>query len=214
MIAYETRKKLQDIIRGSLLQGQRDHCTTIRNLLIESFGTSSTVKSEFQSRAILKEKQAQFLRSYAEKNGLWLPSLPEGSQYLTRGGEAQIYLASDALDVIKINDAIYYATWEEYFNSVTIHNLLFPNTAYSVMGFTEISNGLHIVVQQPFVEGKQAELEHIEEFLTFNGFANIKRQDYYNKEFGLLLEDMHDENVIAKGDLLFFIDTVFYMMMQ
>ena len=82
------------------------------------------------------------------------------------------------------------------------------------MGFTEISNGLHIVVQQPFVEGKQAELEHIEEFLTFNGFANIKRQDYYNKEFGLLLEDMHDENVIAKGDLLFFIDTVFYVMMQ
>lgn len=196
MIAHETRKKLQDIIRGALLQGQRDHCTTIRNLLIESFGTSSTVKSEFQSRAILKEKQAQFLRSYAEKNALWLPSLPEGSQYLTRGGEAQIYLASDA------------------FNSVTIHNLLFPNTAYSVMGFTEISNGLHIVVQQPFVEGKQAELEHIEEFLTFNGFANIKRQDYYNKEFGLLLEDMHDENVIAKGDLLFFIDTVFYVMMQ
>lgn len=214
MIAHETRKKLQDIIRGALLQGQRDHCTTIRNLLIESFGTSSTVKSEFQSRAILKEKQAQFLRSYAEKNGLWLSSLPEGSQYLTRGGEAQIYLASDALDVIKINDAIYYATWEEYFNSVIIHNLLFPNTAYSVMGFTEISNGLHIVVQQPFVEGKQAALEHIEEFLTFNGFANIKRQDYYNKEFGLLLEDMHDENVIAKGDLLFFIDTVFYIMMQ
>lgn len=214
MIAYEIRKKLQDIIRGALLQGQGDHCPTIRNLLIESFGTSSTVKSEFQSRAILKEKQAQFLRSHAKKNGLWLPSLPEGSQYLTRGGEAQIYLAPDALNILKANDAIYYATWEEYFNSITIHNLLFPNTAYSVLGFTEISNSLHIVVQQPFVEGKQAELEHIEEFLIYNGFTNIKRQDYYNKEFGLLLEDMHDENVIARGDLLFFIDTVFYVMSQ
>ncbi len=39
-----------------------------------------------------------------------------------------------------------------------------------------------------------------------------KRQDYYNQEFGLVLEDMHDENVIAKGDVLFFIDTVFYVM--
>jgi len=44
------------------------------------------------------------------------------------------------------------------------------------------------------------------------GFENTRRQDYYNKEFGLELEDMHDENVIVKDDLLFFIDTVFYIM--
>lgn len=31
-------------------------------------------------------------------------------------------------------------------------------------------------------------------------------------EFGLILEDMHDENVIARNDALFFIDTVFYIM--
>jgi hypothetical protein len=65
---------------------------------------------------------------------------------------------------------------------------------------------------QPFIEGEQADLENIKELLTFNGFKNTRRQDYYNKEFGLELEDMHDENVIAKDDLLFFIDTVFYIM--
>jgi hypothetical protein len=65
---------------------------------------------------------------------------------------------------------------------------------------------------QPFIEGEQADLENIKELLTFNGFKNTRRQDYYNKELGLELEDMHDENVIAKDDLLFFIDTVFYIM--
>lgn len=31
------------------------------------------------------------------------------------------------------------------------------------------------------------------------------RQDYYNGELGLVLEDMHDENVIAKGyDVIFY----------
>ena len=39
-----------------------------------------------------------------------------------------------------------------------------------------------------------------------------KRQDYYNSEFGLVLEDMHDENVISKDAILFFVDTVFYIM--
>ena len=68
------------------------------------------------------------------------------------------------------------------------------------------------VLNQPFIEGNQADLKDINELLTFNGFINTKRQDYYNKEFGLILEDMHDENVIAREDILFFIDTVFYIM--
>jgi len=78
--------------------------------------------------------------------------LPPGTEYLTRGGESEVYLAADKLNVIKVNDAIYYATWTEYFNSLVLHNLLFP------------------------------------------------------------LEDMHDENVISRQGLLFFIDTVFYIM--
>jgi hypothetical protein len=68
------------------------------------------------------------------------------------------------------------------------------------------------VLEQPFVQGTQADLNNIKEFLTFNGFEHVRRQDYFNQEFGLLLEDMHDENVIAKDDVLFFIDTVFYIM--
>jgi len=55
-------------------------------------------------------------------------------------------------------------------------------------------------------------LDDIRELLNFNGFENVRRQDYYNKEFGIVLEDMHDENVIAKDNILFFIDTVFYIM--
>jgi hypothetical protein len=46
--------------------------------------------------------------------------------------------------------------------------------------------------------------------LGYNGFENTRRQDYFNQDIGLILEDMHDENVILKDDTLFFIDTVFY----
>lgn len=107
------------------------------------------------------------------------------------------------------------ATWVEYFNSIVIHNLLFPHTTYSLLGFIENRNkNFCIVLNQPFIEGQQAELESIKDVLTFNGFVNKKRQDYYNEKLGLLLEDMHDENVIAKDDVLFFIDTVFYIIQK
>jgi hypothetical protein len=212
MISDEIRQKLQNIVRGACLKGTEDRCSTVRNILIEGFGANTTVKGEFESRSIVKEKQVEFLKTYASNSGLWLQSFPVGSEYLTRGGESRIYLAADKLSVIKINDAIYYATWTEYFNSLILHNLLFPNTAYSLLGFIESDGILNAALHQPFIEGGQAGLSDIKELLSFNGFKNTRRQDYYNKEFGLVLEDMHDENVISKEGLLFFIDTVFYIM--
>ena len=212
MISDEIREKLQNIVRGTCLEGPTDRCSTVRNHLIEGFGTSPTVKGEFESRSIIKEKQIEFLKTYAKESGLWLESLAPQSEYLTKGGESKIYLAADGLNVIKVNDAVYYATWAEYFNSLVLHNLLFPNTTYSLLGFIENDGKLNAALSQPFIEGEQAKLENIKDLLSFNGFENTKRQDYYNKEFGLVLEDMHDENVIARQDVLFFIDTVFYIM--
>ena len=106
---------------------------------------------------------------------------------------------------------MYYATWLEYFNSLVLHNLIFKDTAYTFIGFIELENVLHAVIRQPYIIADgQAALEDIQSFLEYNGFENTRRQDYFNKEFGLILEDMHDENVIVKSEKLFFIDTVFY----
>ena len=78
MISHEIRQKFQNIIRGDVLEGHEDHCTAVRNLLSQSFGSNPTVKREFESRSIVKEEQARFLKSHAENNSLWMPSLTEG----------------------------------------------------------------------------------------------------------------------------------------
>ena len=44
-----------------------------------------------------------------------------------------------------------------------------------------------------------------------NGFLNSKNQDYYNLDLGIILEDLHDENVLTQDGVLYFIDTVFYI---
>jgi hypothetical protein len=33
----------------------------------------------------------------------------------------------------------------------------------------------------------------------------------YNEELNLILEDLHDENVLTQDGMLYFIDTVFYI---
>ena len=212
MFNDEIRAKLENIIRGIGIEEQGDTCTAIRNHLCSSFRTSTAVKKDFESKSIVKEEQTEFLKHLANHDKLWLQELPDRDKYLAEGGEAKVYLHSDNKSVIKVNDGIYYATWLEYFNSLVIHNLLFPDTAYTLLGFITEGTYLKVVLQQPFISSDgTAELTAIKALLSFNGFENTRRQDYYNKELGLILEDMHDENVILKHNSLFFIDTVFYL---
>jgi hypothetical protein len=72
------------------------------------------------------------------------------------------------------------------------------------------------MLRQPFVSSDdRVDLSDVQELLAYNGFENRLRNgnptnNYYNKELGLILEDIHDENVIVNSNTLFFIDTVFY----
>lgn len=216
----DTRSKLKNIIDGVIIEGATDNCTATRNILCSSFSTSTTVKRDFESKSISKKEQVEFLRKYASGNALLIEEAPSESQFLARGGEAKVYFEAETKSVIKINDGIYYATWLEFFNSIVIHNLLFPNTAYSFLGFIEIEDDFFAVLKQPFVTADDVvDLSDVKKLLAYNGFENTLRKglptnNYYNKELGLILEDVHDENVIVKSNTLFFIDTVFYTAFQ
>ena len=101
MLPDDTRSKIKDIAAGTIIEGSQDNCTTIRNLLCASFATSTTVKKDFESKAIIKEKQAQLLESYSNEKNLWVEDIPAEDRYLTRGGEARVYLDRDNKNVIK-----------------------------------------------------------------------------------------------------------------
>jgi hypothetical protein len=71
---------------------------------------------------------------------------------------------------------------------------------------------LYAVVEQPFVKANEkTDLNIVKKFLENNGFRNTKNHDYFNEELGLILEDLHDENVLTQNGILYFIDTVFFV---
>jgi Serine/Threonine/Tyrosine Kinase found in polyvalent proteins len=49
-------------------------------------------------------------------------------------------------------------------------------------------------------------------FLEKNGFQHKKNNDYFNSELGIILEDLHDENVLTNQDVFFIIDSAIYLM--
>jgi len=211
MLPDDTRSKIENITAGIILEGESNHCTATRNFLCGRYPTSKTVKKEFESQAIIKKEQTKDLEDFCTKHDLWIKELPSKDSFLTRGGEARIYLYKDNRHVIKLNDSVYYATWLEFLNSILLHNLVFPNTSYELIGFAKENGILLAVLKQPFViSDTTVSLQDIQAFLEYNGFEHTRRQDYMHKQLGLILEDMHDENVLVNSETLFFIDTVFY----
>jgi hypothetical protein len=71
---------------------------------------------------------------------------------------------------------------------------------------------LYAVVKQEFIVSTEiTDLNIVKQFLAYNNFTNSRNNDYLNKDLGVIFEDLHDENVISKNGILYFIDTIFYL---
>jgi len=68
------------------------------------------------------------------------------------------------------------------------------------------------VVEQAFIQAtEKTDLTNVCQFMQANGFERVRTNDYYSSEFGILIEDLHDENVLTCNGILYFIDTVIYI---
>ena len=179
---------------------------TIASYLKNGETTSRTIESEKH----LKNKEAERLENYISQNNLWIKNI-DLSQYVSEGAEQKVYLKNSE-SVLKLNDSIYYTSWKDYFYNLLLHNYFFPDTAYELIGFTKDNQILYAVVQQAYVAiTETTDLNQVKTFLTQNGFENNRNNDYINSELGIILEDLHDENVLTRNEILYFIDTVFYL---
>ena len=206
-----SKQQLQNIISGACITESKSTLHATRNILCSSFATNTKIAKNFEHQQRIKEEQKLALISFATKNKLIREEFIDSELYLTEGGEAKVFLSVDGTHVIKINDGVYYNTWLDFLNSLCIHNLLFPETSYELIGFS-LKDELFAIVKQNFILSNEVvDLNEVEMILNTNGFLKIKKLDYYNQEIGIRLEDIHDENVIKQNGVYFFIDTVFYL---
>ena len=198
--------ELQRIISGESQVKYGAIIQTISHYLSRSQSASGLVK-EFK---LFKKQETEVLEQFVTENNLWVLDI-NPANYVSEGAEQKVYL-KDGKNVIKLNDAIYYNSWIDYFNNLLLNNYFFPDTAYHLLGFYKDKEITYAVVEQPFVKAtEKTDLELVKKFMLANGFLNTKNNDYYNPNLGIILEDLHDENVLTENGILQFIDTVFYI---
>lgn len=199
------KNELHNVLSGKSQIRYGTTIQTIASYLNDGEKTSKTIEVEKH----FKRQEKKRLEDYISKKKLWIEV--DLSQYVSEGAEQKVYL-KDAENVLKLNDAIYYNSWKDYLYNLLLHNYFFPDTAYDLIGFTKDNDVLYAVVQQSYVSiTANTDLNQVKAFLILNGFENNRNNDYYNPELGIILEDLHDENVLTRNDVLYFIDTVFYI---
>ena len=200
------KDEIQYILSG---KSQVKHCHLIQtacSYLKRSQGAGSVAQEYKQN----KQQERESLIEFANQENLWLANI-NVENYVSQGAEQKVYL-KDGSSVLKLNDAIYYASWIDYLHNLLLNNLFFPDTDYQLLGFFKELDLIYAVVEQPFIKAtEKTDLSIVKLFLENNGFRNTKNHDYYNADLGLILEDLHDENVLTQNGMLYFIDTVFYI---
>ena len=177
----------------------------ITNYLAKGSSTSEEIKDS----KLVKKQEAEKIEVFISENDLW--KKVDFDKYVSEGAEQKVYLL-DSIHVLKLNDSIYYPRWRDYFRNLLMHNYFFPDTAYDLIGFTKQDDILYAIVEQAYVTFTDpTDLEQVKTFLLHNGFKNTRNNDYLNEDLGIILEDLHDENVLTSNGILYFIDTVFYL---
>ena len=141
----DLKHELRHIISGKSQVSYGAIIQTIASYLDNGSQSSDEIESSKQ----IREQETKKLVSFVTEQNLWVKDI-DFSQYVSEGAEQKVYL-KDSDHVLKLNDAIYYSYWTDYFYNLLLHNFFFPDTAYELIGFTKESGKLYAVVKQSFV---------------------------------------------------------------
>ncbi|GAB3923301.1 hypothetical protein [Larkinella terrae] len=164
---------------------------------------------------LIRPIETETLRIWAIKDGYLLDEgeftrkWKDGGEI--EGGEHQVY-AEKGL-VYKRNNLLYHTSWLEYFHRLVLHNWLFRETAVRFEGLMEVNTELQPVISQKAITAVRGATRLEVEFeMNKRGFKRVKQDNYIHLNLQILVEDLHDENVLvdSDGDLLIF-DPVIYL---
>jgi len=201
-----TKYELQNILSGKSGTSHDAFIQTIANYIRRSKRASPMAEEKHKN----KEEETKRLIQFATNYNLFIDKIDE-SKFISSGAEQKVYIEENHF-VTKLNDSIYYASWEDYLHNLLLHNYFFADTSYQFIGFFKTDTTLYAVVKQVFVKADMlTDLNKVQQFLTNSGFINTRNHDYYHPKLGIIIEDLHDENVLTKKGILYFIDTVFFI---
>lgn len=156
-----------------------------------------------------KRGQTEELIAFANSNNLWI-SLPKlNVEFLSKGGENEVYTGDRDDIVVKLNNFEYAGDdLENFFIRIAAHNKFFSNVPYQMIGFSynSLQEFCAVLIQPYILAEREAKEDEIATYMQALGFEMDYIDEYHNEVYEVF--DAVPNNVLygIDGDL-YFIDT-------
>jgi hypothetical protein len=143
------------------------------------------------------------IEALGQSLGLWIPfeNLSSLGSPFVGGNENTNYLDENGT-IYKVNNLMNSGTIVDLFNRIDLHNAIFPNTRYELVGVSGFGNGSSIypVYKQYFVRDAEfATPEEIDSYMRSLGFEKTSKEaEYSNGEY--VVSDLRPRNVLKDSD--------------
>ena len=185
---------------GGLLAAASDFARSVLESIQALAGTTSC-----------KGVQIARLKKWAINHVCWIDK-DTLCTYSDRGSENEVYTSLDSRFVYKLNDFRYSDdNLSPFFERISVHNELFPDCEYILIGFAENRDGkVCAALRQPFILAqREATQQEINEELEHLGFQKEQEGYFTNGEYDIF--DAVPNNVLMGDDgHLYFIDTIIF----
>lgn len=156
-----------------------------------------------------KRGQTKELIDFAKSNNLWISLSELNVEFLSKGGENEVYTGNKDNIVIKLNNFEYAGDdLENFLIRINAHNKLFGNVPYQMIGFAYNSQQefCAVLIQPYILAEREATEDEIATYMKALGFEMDYYDEYHNSEYEVF--DVVPNNVLygIDGDL-YFIDT-------
>ena len=158
--------------------------------------------------------EAQQLNLWAVATGRLLDAAAFEERWIAGGQlagvEHDVYYEPSSGRWFKANVLSMHANYLEFFQRLELHNALFPEAPVTLEGFLQRGGILQPLISQPDVAAvRGARPDEVAVRMALMGFEPLNETDYYNRDLGVRVEDLHDENaLITPSGLLAFIDPI------
>lgn len=143
------------------------------------------------------------IEALGQSLGLWIPfeNLSSLGSPFVGGNENTNYLDENGT-IYKVNNLMNSGTIVDLFNRIDLHNAIFPNTRYELVGVSGFGNGSSIypIYKQYFVRDAEfATPEEIDSYMRSLGFEKTSKEaEYSNGEY--VVSDLRPRNVLKDSD--------------
>lgn len=160
------------------------------------------------------EKRITF--DYAKEKGLWIENFYELGYPMKGGGYENTLALNPETGILYKSNNLFNSKFlvSNLLKQIDIHNQLFPETSYQLVGFTGLDNGnnrapyIEVILQQNFVpDAVQASSEEIAFYMNSIGFQMVDKTTFSNDFY--IIEDLFPRNVLKdKNDIIYVVDNI------